>query len=86
MKILERLGIHRLSKYDRSVLVNSKPISYVFGVYMTWFLMYHSKLDHDLMVNIKKTTTHFILLRNLNSGLSYLTKARPNESCFTKII
>jgi hypothetical protein len=38
--VLERLGIqmrlyHRLSKFDRSVFVVSKPI-YFFGVYMAW--------------------------------------------------
>ena len=37
MKILERLGLqtlslHCLSKFDRSVFVNLKPISYLFGV------------------------------------------------------
>ena len=32
-RILERLH-HRLSKFDRSVFLNLKPISYFFGVYM----------------------------------------------------
>ena len=35
-KILERLH-HRLSKFDRSVFLNLKPIFYFFGIYMAWF-------------------------------------------------
>ena len=37
MRILEKL-YHRLSKIDRSVSVNLKPISYIFGIYMACFL------------------------------------------------
>ena len=35
-RILQRL-YHRLSKFDRSVFLILKPISYFFGVYMAWF-------------------------------------------------
>jgi hypothetical protein len=30
---------HRLSKFDRSVFVNLKAISYFFGIFMAWFLI-----------------------------------------------
>ena len=38
-RILERLGIQTssLSKFDMSVLLILKPISYFFGVSMAWF-------------------------------------------------
>ena len=29
---------HRLSKFDRSIVVNLKSVSYFFGVYTNWFL------------------------------------------------
>ena len=35
----EHLIIHRLSKFDKSVVVNLKPILYLFGVYTTWFFI-----------------------------------------------
>ena len=40
-----------MSKFDRSVFLILKPISYFFGVYMAWFLSrnYWSLFDHDLM-------------------------------------
>ena len=52
-RILERLH-HRLSKFDKSVFLNLKPISYFFGIYMACFLSrnYWSSLDHDLMASI----------------------------------
>ena len=42
MRILEGLEyrlLHRLSKFDRSVYVNLKPISDIFGFYVAWFLI-----------------------------------------------
>ena len=38
-RILERLH-HRLSKFDRSVFLILKPISYFFGFHMAWFFIY----------------------------------------------
>ena len=41
-RILERLEYrlhHRLLKFDRSVFLIFKPISYFFGVYMAWFFI-----------------------------------------------
>ena len=46
---------HRLSKFDRSVFLILKPISYSFDVYVAWFFLsknYWSLLDHDLMASI----------------------------------
>ena len=36
-KILERRGIQ--SKFDWSVFMNLKPISYFFGIYVAWFFI-----------------------------------------------
>ena len=58
---------HRLSKFDRSVVMNWKPVSYFFLVFIPldfWCRNYW-------MANIWETTTS-ILAGNLNSGLSYL--------------
>ena len=56
-KILERQYRlhHPLSKFDGTVFLNSKPISYFFGFYMAWFYletMYWSELDQDLMAGV----------------------------------
>ena len=38
-KDLEYRLHHRLSKFDRSVFLNLKPISYFLGIYMAWFVI-----------------------------------------------
>ena len=40
MKDTKWASDHHLAKFDRSVVVNLKPISYYFGVYITWFLIH----------------------------------------------
>ena len=52
------------SNWDRSVVVNLKPMSNFLGAYITCFLLH-------LMANIWDIAIS-ILARNLNSGLSYL--------------
>ena len=67
---------HRLSKFDRSVFLILKPISY-FGVYMARFFLsrnFWCLLDHDLMTSIWEKAVS-ILAGNLNLGRSYLITA-----------
>ena len=73
-RILERLH-HRFSKFDKSVFLISKPISYFWGhFYGLVFLSrnYLSLLHHDLMVRVKAIS---IFAENLNSGHSYIITA-----------
>ena len=69
---------YSLSKFDRSVFLILKPISFllVFCVHLAWFLSrnYWSSLDHDLMASIWEKAIS-ILAENLNSGRSYLITA-----------
>ena len=68
---------HRLSKFGWSVLLNLKPISYFFGIYMACFFLsriYWSSLDHSLIASIWEKAIS-ILAVNLNSGRSYLITA-----------
>ena len=67
---------HCLSKFDRSVFLILKPISYFLAFKWLGFLSrnYWSLLDHDLMAsNWEKAIS--ILAGNLNSGRSYLITA-----------
>ena len=76
-----RLHYH-LSKFDWSVFLNLKPISYFFGIYTAWFFIYWSSLDHVLMASIWEKAI-LILARNLNSGRSYLiTAVLPRQFAF----
>ena len=56
-RILERLGIQTsssLSKFDRSVFLILKLITYFFGVYMACFFIQKllEFIDHNLIANI----------------------------------
>ena len=70
---------HCLSKFDRSVFLILKSISYFFLAFI-WlgFLSknYWSSLDHDLMASIWEKAIS-ISAGNLNSGRSYLITAVP---------
>ena len=65
-----------MSKFDRSVFLILKPISYFLAFIWFGFLSrkYWSSLDHDLMASIWGKAIS-ILAGNLNSGRSYLITA-----------
>ena len=67
---------HRLSKFDWSVFLNLKPISYSLAFIWLGFLSrnYWSLLDYDLMASIWEKALS-ILAGNLNSGCSYIITA-----------
>ena len=62
-----------LERFDRSVFLISKPISFFLAFIWLGFLSrnYLSSLDHDLMASIWEKAIS-ILAGNLNSGRSYL--------------
>ena len=62
-----------LSKFEKSVIVNLMPISWVFGYIPHSFCSRHywSYLNHHLMANISEKAIS-ILAGNLNLGCSYL--------------
>ena len=79
---------HRLSKFDWSVFLNLKPISYFFVIFMAWFLskIYWSWWDHDIMASIWEKATgdpHILwfhnswspLFRDSVSGLNFVNSS-----------
>ena len=75
LKDLEFRLHHRLSKFDRSVFLIVKPISYFWRLYGLVFYLETIRVhDHDLMASIREKAIS-ILAGNLNSGRSYLITA-----------
>ena len=75
-KIRKTQNYHRLSKLDRPVVVNLKPISYFFCIYLLiiWSRPYWSKLNYPLVLANIWEEAISILAENLNLGRrSYLT-------------
>jgi hypothetical protein len=70
---MEYILHHHLTKYDRSVFLILKPISYFFGIV---FLCRNYWSSLDLMASIWETAIS-ILPGNLNSDRSYLITAVP---------
>ena len=76
------------SKFDRSVAVNLKPISYFLVLIPLVFLSrnYWSQLHQHLMANIGEKAIS-ILMGDSNSGLGYLiTNVIPDFHIFTNFV
>ena len=70
---------YRLPKFEQSVIVNLKPISWLFWVYTTFFLLqkllelFIIYLNYHHMIASVWEKAVSILSDNLNLGCSYLT-------------
>ena len=84
-----------MSKFDRSVAVNFKSISYNFGVYTAWFVVskllgsllsrnYWELLDHPLKANtyLRKSNFNFGGKFEFKSWLSYHRCSKRMHSKF----
>ena len=69
--------LHHGFKFDWSIFLNLKPISYSFGIHN---MAYQSSLDHDLIASIlEKAISN--LVGNLNLSCTYLITAVSQTVC-----